>query len=75
MLAMAAAKKPKPKAMGRPKSADPKKSLASLKGGEAYSEWLDGLVDHSHLPVTILIEHALREYAENHGYEPEQPRR
>lgn len=61
--------------MGRPKAADPKRSLASLKGGEQYAKWLDGLVAHSHLPVTILIEHALREYAENHGFKEAQPKR
>ena len=67
--------KKKQRVVGRPKSRDPKRSLASLKGGEAYATWLTGLVDHSHLPVTILIEHALREYAENHGYDEPQPRR
>jgi len=63
------------KAMGRPKALDPKRSLASLKGSENYGKWLAGLVDHSHLPVTILIEHALREYAETHGYAEPQPKR
>jgi hypothetical protein len=65
----------KKKAMGRPKASDPKRSLASLKGGGKYAEWLVGLVEHSHLPVTILIEHALREYAERHGYSAPQPKR
>jgi hypothetical protein len=65
----------KRKGMGRPKAEDPKRSLASLKGGERYAKWLAGLVDHSHLPVTILIEHALREYAERHGYTAPQPKR
>ena len=60
---------------GRPKADDPKRSLASLKGGVKYSEWSDGLVGHSHLPATILIEHALREYAENHGHDGPQSRR
>lgn len=70
---MARPKKKPP--VGRPKSSDPKRSIASLKGGKAYEGWLNGLADHSHLPVTILIEHALREYAEKHGYEAPQPKR
>lgn len=74
MTAMAAPKKPTNKG-GRPKNADPKASLASLKGSEQYRAWLEGLAEHAHLPLAILIEHALREYAENHGYEPVQPRR
>ena len=34
-----------------------------------------GSSEHAHLPLAILIEHSLREYAENHGYEAPQPRR
>jgi hypothetical protein len=60
---------------GRPKADDPKRSLASLKGGEKYAKWFNGLVEYSHLPATILIEHALREYAERHGYGDPQPKR
>jgi len=73
MTAMATQRKTKPP--GRPKADDPKRSLASLKGGVQYSEWFDGLVEFSHLPATLLIEHALREYAEKHGYSKAQPRR
>jgi hypothetical protein len=51
------------------------KSLASIKGGAEYATWLEGLAEHAHLPLTILIEHALREYAENHGYTNSQPKR
>jgi hypothetical protein len=76
MPTMAPPKKKKTKSSGgRPKALDPKRSLASLKGGEPYALWLDGLVSYSHLPVTILIEHALREYAEKHGYKEVQPKR
>lgn len=67
--------KKRPKAVGRPKVVEPKRSLASLKGGDLYAQWLNGLVDHTHLPITILIEHALREYAQSHGYEAVQPKR
>jgi hypothetical protein len=72
---MARPKKKPATSVGRPKSENPKLSLASLKGNAEYAEWLRGLVEHSHLPTTILLEHALREYAEKHGYAPRQPRR
>ncbi len=74
MPTMARPKKRKA-AGGRPKVSDPKRSLASLKGGEAYAKWLDGLANHSHLPLALLIEHALREYAGSHGYAEPQPKR
>jgi hypothetical protein len=74
-VATAMARPKKKGAVGRPKAADPKKSLASIKGGAEYAAWLEGLAEHAHLPLTILIEHALREYAENHGYANPQPKR
>jgi hypothetical protein len=51
------------------------KSLATIKGGAEYAVWFDGLAEHAYLPFTILIEHALREYAENHGYTKPPPKR
>jgi hypothetical protein len=74
MQTMPPPRKPK-KAGGRPRSAEPKLPLASLKGSEKYRKWLEGLARHAHLPVAILIEHALREYASTHGYDQEQPQR
>lgn len=68
-------KKPKKPTPGRPKTENPKRSLASLKGSEEYAEWLESLTDHSHLPTAILIEQALREWAENHGFTKPQPKR
>lgn len=67
--------RPKKRAVGRPKNLGPKPTLVSLRGSEEYREWLEGLANRSHLPMAILLEHALREYAERHGYEKPQPRR
>lgn len=61
--------------VGRPKSTDAKVSLASLKGSAGYADWFVGLVAFSHLPASILIEAAVREYAERHGYTKPQPQR
>lgn len=60
---------------GRPKTPDPKKPIASFKGTVEFAAWFNGLVEHVHLPATILIEHALREYAERHGYKTPAPKR
>lgn len=53
-----------------------KRTIAGLCGTRAFGEWLDELVDFSHLGSrTLLVEHALREYAYRHGYTTPQPRR
>jgi hypothetical protein len=72
MLAMAARKK---STGGRPKAADPKRSLVSLKGGAKYAEWFDGLVAHMNLSPTVVMELGLRELAAKHGYSVPQPKR
>lgn len=70
------ARRPAPaRKVGRPKTDVPKVSIASIKGTPAYAAWLDGLAKHARLPVAILIEHALFEYAAAHGYASEQPNR
>lgn len=68
-------KKRTPKLAARVKSAEPKPTIASIKGGAAYAAWLEALAGHAHLPVALLIEHACREYAERHGFGEPQPKR
>lgn len=61
---------------GRPPEPEPLRGLISLKGTNAMEEWIDGLVDHTHQGTrTLLLKNALREYAQNHGYDEPQPRR
>ncbi len=60
---------------GRPKASDPKTPIASIKGGSAYKQWLKDLADFSRLPITILVEHALFEYAQTHEFPKEPPKR
>lgn len=68
--------RPKTKAVGgRPRAEDPKRSLVSLKGGKRFADWLDKLSEFTHLPPTILMEHALRVYAEQQGFPDPQPKR
>jgi hypothetical protein len=72
---MMARKVSKPK-IGRPKSAEPGKSIMSVKGTDAMEQWVDGLVDFAHQGTrALLVRNALRVYAESIGYEPPIPKR
>jgi hypothetical protein len=66
---------PKKRAGGRPKTPDPKRSIASFRGTTGFADWFEWLVTHRRLPASVLIEHALIEYAERHGYKPKAPER
>jgi hypothetical protein len=54
---------------------EPKKSVVSIRGTDAWREWLMGLAAHRRLRATDVIDHALIEYAAKYGYnEPAPPR-
>lgn len=50
------------------------KNVLSLKGTERWKEWLDGLAAKKGMPVTVLVDHSLRELAKREGY-PDPPER
>lgn len=56
------------------KSAPRKKNLVVIKGYEAWGEWLEGLASRKGMPVTVLIDQALRDVAKREGY-PDPPAR
>ncbi len=58
----------------KPKSEARKKNLVVIRGYEAWGEWLEGLAAHKGMPVTVLIDQALREVAKRDGY-PDAPSR
>jgi hypothetical protein len=60
---------------GRPSVPQPKRPIASFRGKPEFESWFEGLKKHSRLAGATLIEHALIEYAERHGYEPTPPER
>ncbi len=72
---MAEPKKRKP-VKGRPKGPKaPRKIIISFKGYEEFDDWLGRLAAYRRLPVSVLIEHALIEYAESHGFDDSAPER
>ena len=71
--------------MGRPKKTDRtgdedspepsrQKNVLALKGTEPWKAWLDGFAASKGMPVTVLVDHALRELAKRDGYEAPPPR-
>jgi hypothetical protein len=44
--------------------------VAMLKGSGEYRAWFLRLVEHSRISGTALIDIALKEWAERHGFEP-----
>jgi hypothetical protein len=61
--------------VGRPTVPQPKRPFASIRGRPEFEAWFKGLSSHSRLSGSILIEHALIEYAKNHGYDVNPPER
>lgn len=52
-----------------------RKNVVSIRGTEAWREWLMGLAAHKRLKAADVIDQALIEYAERHGYpKPAPPR-
>ena len=60
---------------GRPSVPQPMRPIASFRGKEPFEQWFEGLKKHSRLAGATLIEHALIEYAERHGYDVPAPER
>lgn len=66
-----------PKKAARAAAAPPaprKKNLVVIKGFETWGEWLEGFASHENMPVTVLIDHSLREHARRRGYPDPPPR-
>jgi hypothetical protein len=60
---------------GRPKLPDPKKNIVTLRGSEAFRDWLNNLADHCRLPASAVIDQALIAYARQQGFDQEPPKR
>jgi hypothetical protein len=45
------------------------KNIFALKGTEAWKAWLDAFARSKGMPVTVLVDHALRELAKRDGYQ------
>jgi hypothetical protein len=72
--AVADPKKKKPKA-SLPKARGARVVIITMKGYPEFDEWLRRLATHSRLPASVLIEHALIEYARSHDFGEEAPER
>jgi hypothetical protein len=66
---------PKKRRGGRPKSADPKRTILTLKGSEEWREWVHRLAGHMRTKAPDLIDRALVEIAERNGFKERAPKR
>ena len=65
----------KKKLGGRPKVREPRKSIMSFRGSDAFAEWFQALVERERIPAASLIEKSLVSYAEQVGFELSPPKR
>jgi len=73
---MAEPKKRKSARTGRPKSArSPREIVITFKGYPEFADWVRDLAATHRLPVSILIEHALIQFAKDHEFEKDPPER
>jgi hypothetical protein len=66
---MASSKKPRSAPAAEPASSTRQKNIFALRGTEDWKAWLDGFAQRKGMPVTVLVDHALRELAKRDGYE------
>jgi hypothetical protein len=52
-----------------------RRNVVSIRGTEAWRDWLMGLARHSRLAAADVIDQALVEYAKAHGYNDPPPLR
>lgn len=68
------AKAPKNKG-GRPKTPDPKKTIMTIRGSDDWRDWVHRLAEHMRLKSSDLIDRALVELADKHGFKERPPQR
>ena len=64
-----------PRPRGRPKVDNPRRSIVSIRGSVEWRDWLVELADSRRLKATDLIDLALVEFAERHGFKKPAPKR
>lgn len=52
-----------------------RKSITTLKGSAEWGAWLERLADFDRNTIVGLIDRAVAEYAQNHGFEERPPKR
>jgi hypothetical protein len=62
--------------MARPKRKEPPRSVVlTIKGTDAWRDWLERLADHSRMPASTVVDLALIDFAKKIGFEEEAPKR
>jgi hypothetical protein len=58
-----------------PAPSDDRESLTTLKGSSEWVAWVRRLADHDRNTVVGLVDRALAEYAQAHGFKEDPPKR
>lgn len=61
--------------MGRPKKKGPASVGIAVRGTKEWRDWVNELADSRRLKATDLIDQALIEYADRHGFKKPAPKR
>jgi hypothetical protein len=69
------AKKPVSKPGAAKTEAGERKSITTLKGSPEWGAWLERLADFDRNTIVGLIDRAVAEYAQNHGFGERPPKR
>ena len=59
----------------KPAEPGPRRTVLTIKGTDAWREWLEGLGKHLRTPTSTIVDHALVRYAKEVGYTNEAPER
>ncbi len=60
----------RPRAKGRPKVAEPRRNVVSLRGSEQWREWLNSFAEHARMPAATLVDQAITHYAKVLEFDP-----
>ena len=65
----------KPKKKGRPRVAEKKKPVISLRGSEEWANWVKDLCDYTRMRPNDLIDQLLVKHATELGFDKKAPKR
>lgn len=73
-MAVAEMARKKSAAGKKPSQAPLREELITMRCTSAFKGWLDGVSDREERTTAVVIERALKVYAEKHGYDAPPPR-
>ena len=63
------------KSKGKPVESVTRRTVLTIKGTDAWHQWIVRLAEHLRMPTSTVVDHALVQYAKAMGFEAEAPGR